>query len=458
MSEPNFPYYNTVDQIFHAEWSIPKLARLELLRRSIRTLWPEGHPTKFVHVAGTSGKGSTSRFLELGFSCVGKSGAFLSPHLFDYRERISINGEFAERDDITQAWETRIKPHCIDLALNNGDHVHSFLEASILIALTLFEHHGVEWAAIEAGVGGRYDQTRSLDAVASVLTNVGSDHAHMLGKKQWQRALDKSGIARQGAPFFTSDEDAETLALIEAVTQSVDAPLTVVSRADAAQFAQQVVDGTGEAIPVNSLLSASYQQLNARLAFATLTHFYPEIDEAQVFEKFVAARLVGRFSQVDEHVYADVAHNAEKVRALTGEINVRFGKVGKLLVLGASSNKMPLDVFPELAKVAKSIIVTGASFKGLDPEVVRGQIDSLTGETPSLVIADPRQALQVARSMRTGDDVIILTGSTYMIEQVLNPDEYLRYSNSIFGWRMEQPTVAKGSIELTIPVEGSPVR
>ena len=137
MTQPNFPYYNTVDQIYHAEWSTPKLARLELLRRSVRTLWPQGHPTKLIHVAGTGGKGSTCRFLETGLSTIGKAGAFMSPHLFDYRERFSINGEFATRAEITDALETVVQPHCVKLALADLGHTHSFLETSILIALVL---------------------------------------------------------------------------------------------------------------------------------------------------------------------------------------------------------------------------------------------------------------------------------------------------------------------------------
>ncbi|NJN83409.1 MAG: hypothetical protein HC802_14740 [Caldilineaceae bacterium] len=110
MEQPDFPYYSSVDQIYHAEWSIKKHVRLALLRESIRTLWPNGHPTRLIHVAGTGGKGSTCRFLELGCGCVGKAGAFMSPHLFDYRERFSIGGEFASRKDIQSIWTERIQP------------------------------------------------------------------------------------------------------------------------------------------------------------------------------------------------------------------------------------------------------------------------------------------------------------------------------------------------------------
>ncbi len=72
-------------------------------------LWPDGHPTRLVHVAGTGGKGSTCRFLEVGFGCVGKAGAFMSPHLFDYRERFSIDAEFVSHDDIEEAWTRRVQ-------------------------------------------------------------------------------------------------------------------------------------------------------------------------------------------------------------------------------------------------------------------------------------------------------------------------------------------------------------
>ena len=239
--EPNFPYYNTVDQIYHAEWAIQKLVRLELLRESIRTLWPKGHPTKLIHVAGTGGKGSTCRFLEMGFGTMGRSGAFMSPHLFDYRERFSIDGQFASQADINEVWQRRIQPHCVRMALHNPHHIHTFHEVSILIALALFELHDVQWAAIETGVGGRYDQTHALTVAATVLTNVGSDHAHLLGSMLWQRVLDKAGIARPGVPFFTTERNPQSLDIIRAVCDDVGAPLTVVDEAGNQRSASRTV-------------------------------------------------------------------------------------------------------------------------------------------------------------------------------------------------------------------------
>ncbi|HQY92035.1 hypothetical protein [Caldilinea sp.] len=453
----NFPYYNTVDQIYHAEWSIAKLARHELLRRSIATLWPNGHPTRLIHIAGTGGKGSTCRFLEMGFSSIGKAASFMSPHLFDYRERFSIDGEFVSQDDIMAAWENRVRPHCVQLATDQPANIHTFHEASILIALSLFEQHGVDWAALETGVGGRYDQTRALDVAATALTNVGSDHAHMLGDELWQRALDKAGIARPGVPFFTTDADPTTLEIVGQVCAATGAPLYPVDAAAIAELEVQLARHTLNPTP-DSLLHADYQKRNAALALAVIRHLAPAIDEGAVLRAFANARLLGRFWKVEENVYADIAHNAEKIEALSGEIRRQFDERGKILVVGISGQRISTKVFRALADIAQTIIVTSASFKGQDPARVREEVKGIVGDIPVLVAFEPQQALRTARSLQRNGEVIILTGSTYMIEQALNPDPYLRYMSAHFGWRQQEPHEATGVIQLNLPKPAPPLR
>ncbi len=457
MTQPNFPYYNTVDQIYHVEWTTDKLFRLELLRESIATLWPDGHPTRLIHVVGTGGKGSTCRFLEVGLSCVGKTGAYMSPHLFDYRERFSINGEFASQEDVIWAWEERVRPHCVRLAMRGHAYGHTFHEVGILMALTLFEKYGVEWAAIEAGVGGRYDQTRALDVVATVLTNVGTDHAHILGAEQWQRVLDKAGAARRGIPFFTSDRNAENLQIIESVCAGEGAPLRVVAQGEV----DELISGLQRhdlVVDAEALLNASYQKWNATLAYAVIHHLQPEIDEAKLLAAFTNARLLGRFWHVEGNIYADIAHNAEKINALAGEIADRFEGKEKILILGMSGKRVPGQVFAALAKVAKAIIVTGASYKGQEPGKVQKELSAMTSGIPVLVIADPRQSLDVAQTMQRENDVIILTGSTYMIEQVLNPDPYLRTLSATYGWRTHTEHEATGTLQINLPKSSTLIR
>lgn len=431
----DFPYYNTVDQIYHAEWSIAKLAQLELLRRSIQMLWPQGHPTRLVHVAGTAGKGSTSRLLEVGLGAAGRSAAFMGPHLFDYTERFSIDGEFVSRAVIHEIWQKQIQPFCVRLAADNPHHVHTFHEVSILIALALFERFDVKWAVMETGVGGRYDQTRALDVDATVLTNVGGDHAHMLGPTLWQRTLDKAGIARPNVPFFTTERDPESLEIIRAVCQDVDAPLTVVDEEAVERFRAKLLSPPHAPLPEGALLTAAHQQWNGALVLATIKRLVPELDEETILARLRQAQLLGRFWRVEEGIYADIAHNVEKMRVLVAELQTKFPDKSKIFVVGISGTRIASEVFAALTGVAKAIIVTAASYKGQDPDAVRASIEQLASDIPVLAIADPREALEQAKQMRGEQEMIIVTGSTYMIEQMLTPDPYMRHLHATFGWR-----------------------
>ncbi|MCB0162706.1 MAG: hypothetical protein KDI79_00680 [Anaerolineae bacterium] len=447
----NAAYYNSVDQIFHAPWTAAKLARLELVQQSIKTLWPQGHPTHLIHVTGTSGKGSTCRFLEAGLSLLGPSGAFLSPHIFDYRERFSLNGQPAAQDEVVEAWENKIKPFTVGLALSNPQHALTFHEVNILIALALFEKHGIERAAFEVGVGGRYDQTRALDYVATVLTNIGHDHEHMLGQKKWQRALDKAGIARPGVPFFTSESDEEMLRVIAGVCESVEAPLHHIDQANTTTLTTRLAALPADIQPRSELLTTPYQQQNAALSLAVIQHLYPEIDQAAVLPKFLTVNLLGRLLPVEDNVYADIAHNPEKISAFTQTVTEKFGQRGKIFVVGVSGFRTPATMFGPIMAIAKTVIVTSASYKGQDPTSVKKAIDAIAGATPVFVIPDSQQALQLAKSMREPDDVIILTGSAYLIDQALNPDPYLRYLNATQGWREIEEINVDGRVQFKLP-------
>jgi dihydrofolate synthase/folylpolyglutamate synthase len=171
-----------------------------------------------------------------------------------------------------------------------------------------------------------------------------------------------------------------------------------------------------------------------------------------------ATWLPGRLWHVEDGMYADIAHNAEKMHALVGAMQARFADLGKLVVVGMSGHRVPERVFVELARIAKTIIVTSASYKGQDPGKVRGAMEALVGDIPLMVVGDPVQALNVAKALRGPHDMLLLTGSTYMIEQMLNPDPQLRHLSATFGWRMQTDTEATGTVQLSLPKPPSPLR
>lgn len=431
----NPAYYNVVDQIYHARWTIKKLSRREVVRQAIKALWPQGHPTKFIQVSGTSGKGSTSRFLEQGLALLGKAGSCLSPHLFDYRERFIIDGQPAEQDDITAAWENLIKPYAIELMLEKENQALTTAEINILIALALFAQHDVKWAVMETGIGGRYDQVTALEVEANLLTNVGNDHEDTLGSEQWQRVLDKAGSCHPGVPFFTSEQDPLSLKFIKGVCQQANAPLHVVDAEKVAQLVEQLKDFAGDKLADSSLLNTRHQQWNAALSFEVLKTLFPELPTNQILQKFLEVSLLGRSWQVEENIFVDVAHNEHKLAALATELQERFSEAGKIFVVGVSGSRSPIALLSPLLKIAKAIIITSSAYKGQNPQGIRDNLVALHPTIPILVIENAQQAFNLAKNMRTEKDIVVVTGSTYMIDQALNPDPYLRHINATHGWR-----------------------
>lgn len=429
---PNTRYLTTVDQIYHAQWVVPKLAQIGRLREVIKRMWPHGHPTKLVHVAGTSGKGSVSRMLESGFASLGASGAFIKPHLFDYRERISINGAPVDENALADAWEQVVLPASLH-AFEQIGQPFGFYESTLLLLLTLFERYGVAWAALEAGMGGRYDLTMALPVVACALTNVGRDHEAALGSEAWQRALDKAGIARPGVPLFTTERDPSLQEIIASVCADVGAALHIVGDGEV----QALRDLLGEP-PPESLLHAEHQQTNAALALAVLAHLLPEVDQQQFAQRLLDVQLLGRMSEIEPGLFVDVAHNPDKVAAFAHEVAGRFAGRGKIFVVSVSGERDAAAVLAPLIDMADAIIVTQAAYHGQPADAIAAALAALQPRASVAVVADPRAALAAAKAQRTGDQLIFLTGSTYMIEQALNPDPYMRHLNGTYGWRFKK--------------------
>jgi len=437
-SEFNPLYYNTLDQIYHASWATQKLARLELLKHSIHRLWPDGHPTQFIQVSGTSGKGSVCRYLEAGFSTCGTAGCYINPHLFDYRERFSIQQQPVSQADIIEIWEDKIKPLCLDLALKKGEPVHLYADIGILIALSLFDKYKVERAAIESGCGGRYAKARVLDAIAVAVTNVGQDHERTLGSEEWQRALDKGGACRPNRPLFTSAQSGETLRILECICQSLKSPFHHIDIDDLETFQHTVKQVFPKGLPDESLMGSGHQQWNAALSLAIVNHLLPNPNPKEIVKRFANIRFQGRFQKIEAGIYADIAHNPPKVQALVREVKTRFPSVRKIFVLGLAGNRSPKQVFAPILTIADRLIITSASYEGISPEQIHKELSTINPrKIPLEVIEDPPTALAQAKLAKDPEDIVILTGSTYAIDQMLNPDPYLRHINATYGWRMK---------------------
>ncbi|MFM7594927.1 MAG: bifunctional folylpolyglutamate synthase/dihydrofolate synthase, partial [Flavobacteriales bacterium] len=218
------------------------------LKNTQAILTQVGNPEKelrFIHVAGTNGKGSTCAFITSFLQQSGyRVGLFTSPHLVDFRERIRVNGRPISEAEVirfcNQAKETKL-----DL---------SFFEITLAMALVHFYREGCDYVVLETGMGGRLDATNIVTPLLAVITNIGYDHQAFLGNTLAEIAGEKAGIIKPNVPVVCGEEREELLAIFRNKAKTLESPFTV-STASIAD-------------PTNAL--PAYQRKNAALAIAAL--------------------------------------------------------------------------------------------------------------------------------------------------------------------------------------------
>ncbi|MDE5649914.1 MAG: bifunctional folylpolyglutamate synthase/dihydrofolate synthase, partial [Duncaniella sp.] len=145
-----------------------------------------------IHVAGTNGKGSTAHTLAAVLQSAGyRTGLYTSPHLFDFRERIRVNGEMITREAVVSFVERWLELHSLE---ENAGLTPSFFELTSTMAFEYFAECGVDVAVVETGLGGRLDSTNIITPVLSVITNISFDHTSLLGDTLEKIAFEKAGI------------------------------------------------------------------------------------------------------------------------------------------------------------------------------------------------------------------------------------------------------------------------
>lgn len=343
-----------------------------------------GHPEeafRAVHVLGTNGKGSVVAYLEAAFRGAGiPFGAYTSPHLQDFRERIRTHLGLVPEEEVVAfaAWaqgEAWPEPP-------------SFFDLTTALAFHHFRKAGVALAAVEAGVGGEKDATNALARVAlTVLTNVGEDHVETLGGSLLAVAQDKAGAFRQGVPVVTGARGVG-LEVARRVAQERGCPFYVLDPEDPLF-----------ALPAPPALRGAFQELNARLAAAALRLLgFPE--EA-IRKGLLEARHPGRLERFlveGVEVYLDGAHNPPAAQALAQELPAYH------LVFGAFPRKDVRGVLAHLLPKAQSVRYTRAGEGALGPEL------------GSPFLEEPGEALGHALEAARRDGLPVLaTGSLYLV-------------------------------------------
>jgi dihydrofolate synthase/folylpolyglutamate synthase len=354
-----------------------------------------------IHVVGTNGKSSTVRFLAAILERHGlRTGSYTSPHLGSFRERIEVGEAPVSEEDFAAA--VARAAHAAELVNRTaaaGDEVTQF-EALTAAAYHQLAGSGVEVAVVEAGLGGRFDATNVIPSKVQVLTTVGLEHTRWLGPTVADIAEEKLAVVRDHAALVTGPLESEAQAIAERVAAERHARLLQ-----------------------PELHQAAFQRRNFALAAAAAEAFLGRPLERDAAERAAAdTRIPGRLDVVGRRpltVY-DGAHNPSGARALAetlpdvlGERRPRVGVIGVLEDKDAAG--MLRELLPQLDH---AVFTRSANPRSLPPATLQSLGQQLGGPE-SILVADPREAVLRARELAGRDGAVVVTGSIYLIADLV---------------------------------------
>ena len=304
---------------------------LERVREVAARLRLDKPAKQVVTVGGTNGKGSTVAFIESIARCAGlKVGAYTSPHLLRYNERVRIDGEEASDEALVAAFEAVETARLSLLLERKGKPVPlTYFEFGTLAALWLFQQSGLDLVVLEVGLGGRLDAVNMVDADVAVITTVDIDHTDWLGEDREAIGREKVGIARPWKPLVLGEIDSPSSVLRHAYAIGANAirlgsdffhePILRPAREDRLADAWRWRDVGMELELPNPMLAAPVQRANAATAIAALRVLDIDISPAAYARGVATASVPGRLQHFDLQgvpVIVDVAHNPQAVREL----------------------------------------------------------------------------------------------------------------------------------------------
>ncbi len=377
------------------------LTNIRLLANHLKH--PEQH-LKCIHVAGTNGKGSTSHMLasilmESGYHV----GLYTSPHLKDFRERITIDGQKISEEFVVDF----IKTHKSFFE----EHDLSFFEMTVGMAFDYFASKSIDVAVIETGMGGRLDATNIIIPIISVITNIGMDHMQFLGNTLADIAREKAGIIKENVPVIIGETSPETKAVFERVAADLNAPISFASEIPFELFETD--------------LKGNYQRKNQRTVLASVDALKTkgwivpnEAIKSGLKNVVRNTNLHGRWQKIHENpiVICDTAHNSHGLKSVLPQIQeYKYEKLH--IVLGLVSDKDPDEILALFPKNALYYFCRPNIPRGMDVAILvaGAKKAGLIGKSYDSV----NQAYEAALQDAAKNDFIYVGGSTFVVAEIL---------------------------------------
>jgi len=391
---------------------------LATIRNILRGLGNPHRTYTCIHIAGTNGKGSIAAGMASILGQAGyRTGLYTSPHLIDFNERISINGQQISNQEVVDAYQAVKEVH-------HGSREPTFFEFTTAMALYEFGRQKVDWAIIETGMGGRLDATNIIHPAVSVISNISLEHKMYLGNTIAQIAAEKGGIIKSKTPAITGTRQHSALSVLQSIAASKSAPLYRYGHdfrvRTNANGSFNYYGLSNEWKNLKTSLIGPHQIKNAALALAACETLALKkqiaITEAHLGEGLQKTIWPGRLEFVGDAplIILDGAHNLAAARNLAKFLRENLRNRKLTLVAGILDDKPYKAMLRPLMKQCSRIIVTRPLIdRALEPEILYAEARQHVADVTRMPDVD--QAVTRALETADPDDVICVAGSLYVV-------------------------------------------
>lgn len=352
---------------------------------------------RYLHVAGTNGKGSVCALLDSCCRAGGlRTGLYTSPHLVTFRERIRLDGEMISEADVAHGL-TRIRD-----VTQGWDPSPTFFEITTALALAWFQQEKAEVVALETGLGGRLDATNVVTPVVCALTSIDVDHQQWLGETPAAIAAEKAGIFKSGVPAVSVPQVEEVRAVLDQVAAERGTPLEYIG-----------APVTGQ--PVG--LAGSHQRWNAALAVRALEAAGLDLAGEAVARGLRDVVWPGRFQQIHPKFILDGAHNPSAARRLAQTWRETYGERRATVILGILRDKDMRGICEGLLPIIGRILtVPIANPRAATPQEVCRTFGEVAPRQECMAIRHLPAAIRLAQGM---ERQVLITGSLFLVGEAL---------------------------------------
>lgn len=401
---------------------------LETITELCRRLGNPQDALEFVHIAGSNGKGSTLAFVSSVLKCAGyKVGRYISPTIFEYRERIQIGDRPITQKRLCELTE-QLKSVCEEMVADGFHHPTPF-EFETAMAFLYFKEKAVDMVLLETGMGGRGDATNLITTTkVAVLASISMDHMQYLGNTLEKIAREKAGIIKPGCMVVSQKQEGAAAEVIRRECEEKGAELTFVNESLLKKVRYALSGQTfsyGSYKDVRVQLMGTYQTENAMLALevvCALKKAGMEISEDAVYTGMKEAKWPGRFQIIGKKPYfvVDGAHNEDAAKKLAKSIDFYFTNKRIIFIMGILRDKEYEKIIHHTVGLADQIITvkTPNNPRAMDSYELASEIAKVHGSVTAA--GSLEEAVELAYLLAGKDDVIVAFGSLSYLGALIN--------------------------------------